>query len=393
MLLAGLAWAIVVGWLLARVLRQERAFEKQVLAPSPRPRPAPWLAPTVAVIVPARNEGLNIVSCLDALGQQDYPASRTSITVIDDGSTDGTAAEVLRFAELAAVQVSLIDAGPLPQGWLGKPHACWLGASRASAEWLCFIDADVRAAPALLACAVTAAEADGIDLPSVHPFQELCSFWERLVIPAGMLMVACAKPSQPQRGAEAGVNGQFLLVRAAAYQHAGGHAAVRGAVCEDSELARRLQAEGYGVRVMAGEHLARTRMYRDLGSLWEGFAKNAVDITGSERATITAACAGVCVAWAAPLLPLWLGVVALAHGTGASIAAFAIATLASGVVFGVHAGTLRHFRLSVSLLPLLPVGVTVASALAIESVRLRRAGRVRWKGRSYDLAGLSQNGR
>ena len=81
----------------------------------------------------------------------------------------------------------------MPPGWLGKPHACWRGAEGATADWLCFIDADMRAEPLLLASAVRAAEAQGIDLLSLQPFQELGSLAERLVVPAGLLIVACAK--------------------------------------------------------------------------------------------------------------------------------------------------------------------------------------------------------
>src|SRR5207245_1919750 len=104
-------------------------------------------------------------------------------------------------------------------------------------------------------------------------FQKLGSFWERLIVPAGMLMIACGKdwaqaanPNHP----EANANGQFLLIRRGVYFAFGGHAAVAGAVCEDKALAERAKQLGYRFGVVAGERLASTRMYVGLRSLWEG---------------------------------------------------------------------------------------------------------------------------
>ncbi len=49
----------------------------------------------VSVIIPARNEGLRIGNCLEALFSQTYPATNTEIIVVNDFSTDDTAARVL----------------------------------------------------------------------------------------------------------------------------------------------------------------------------------------------------------------------------------------------------------------------------------------------------------
>ncbi len=307
---------------------------------------------------------------------------------MDDGSEDGTA-EIVQDLTCSS-PIMLRPAGRLPDGWLGKPHACWQGALHAGdATWLCFMDADVRAAPNLLRDTIRMAEAQAIAMLSLHPLQELGSFWERLVVPAGLLMVACAKdlrrvndPASP--AAEA--NGQFILIRRDAYRDAylavGGHAAVHGKVCEDTALARRMKAAGYPLRVLAGEHLARTRMYWDLPSLWKGFSKNAVEIMGDSRRTLAVAGAGLLVGWITPLLPLALAIAAWDHPSAAPLAGFGLALAASLVILGVQIGTLRRFRAPASLGFLFPLGMTVAAALAYRSVWLHRAGSVTWKGRS-----------
>ena len=382
--LAGAAWASVVAWLLRRALRQFAAFRTTRLPVATCLQDPP----RVTVIIPARDEAPNIGPCLDSVLAQTLPASRMSVLVVDDGSTDETPDEVLLRAA-SDPRVRLIRAGALPAGWLGKPRACWLGALEAvDADWLCFLDADVQAQPLALASALDAAQAGKTAFLSLQPRQCLGSFWERLVIPAGMLVIACGLPAEAR---PATVNGQFLLVDAAAYRAVGGHAAVRDAVCEDNALAERMLAGGHRVQVMAAEHLLQVRMYRGFASLWEGFSKNATEIMGSGPATVRVAAAALLAAWAVPLVPAWLGVAAWRRARSVPAArtsrlpGFTMAIAASAVALGVQAGTLRHFRVTPWLLPLFPAGATVVAVIAAQSVLLRRAGRVRWKGRVYGL--------
>jgi chlorobactene glucosyltransferase len=384
MLLAcGVAWIGLVLWLLLRAVRQMRAYETVPLAPAGA---APSLHAAVAVIVPARDEARNIGACLAGLSAQRGLAREFSITVVDDGSRDDTAAIVARHSA-ADPRISRIAAGALPAGWAGKPHACWRGAASdvaASAEFLCFVDADVRTSPDLVAAALAAAQRDGADMLSLQPFQELGGFWERLVVPAGLLMIACAKDLRRLADAaspEAAVNGQFILVRRRVYFAVGGHAAVRAEISEDKALAGRVKQAGYRLRMAGAERLARTRMYRDLGSLWEGFSKNAVEIMGDARGTLLVAAAGVAFGWSALLLPAALGIAATGRPSAGTVAAFALALLGLLVVLGVEAGTMWHFRVPLVFALLFPLGFTVAGLLAAYSVWARRRGTVRWKGR------------
>jgi chlorobactene glucosyltransferase len=85
--------------------------------------PSPDVAPSIAVIVPARDEEANIGSCLQSLIAQDYPAGRLHLLVIDDHSADATAAIVCALAARYE-RISLIESSPLPPRWVGKSHAC-----------------------------------------------------------------------------------------------------------------------------------------------------------------------------------------------------------------------------------------------------------------------------
>lgn len=65
-----------------------------------------WRNAKVDVLVPARNEEGSIAFALESILRQDFPVRR--IIVVDDASTDRTAAVVKRFAELAGRDICLI---------------------------------------------------------------------------------------------------------------------------------------------------------------------------------------------------------------------------------------------------------------------------------------------
>jgi chlorobactene glucosyltransferase len=379
----GAIWAGLVLYLLSRALRQFAAHGMSALDVASRPA----RLPAVSIIVPVRNEIDNIAICLAGLKAQTGLAVGSSIIIVDDDSDDGTRSVAAREATPGS-PVRLVTAGPLPEGWAGKPHACWRGALLAKGDWLCFIDADVRTNPELVAAAAAAAEAQGLDMMSLHPRQELGSFWERVVIPTGMLVIACAQAMRKVRdwsASEDNTNGQFLLIKRESYFKIGGHAAVRAKICEDKALATRIKLAGFRFRVFTAEHLACTRMYRDFHSLWEGFSKNATEILGSPDATLATAAAALIAGWTAALLPVATIEAALTDPSKATVSGAALAFLGSAIVVGIHIGTARHFRIPSVFGLCIPLGYTMAACLAWHSVLLHYNGRVTWKGRTYRL--------
>ncbi|HLI22445.1 MAG TPA: glycosyltransferase family A protein [Stellaceae bacterium] len=333
--------------------------------------------PSVAIVVPARNERDNIEPCLRGLVAQLYPAEKLRIIAVDDGSSDGTA-ERIRGLAAATGRIELIEAGELPPGWAGKPHACWLGARAAAAEWLCFIDADTVAEPLLIQSAVCAAECRGLDLVSLEPFQELSGFLDRLMLPLGFMALAAT-----QKLERLAINGQFILMRAESYFRVGGHAANPGAICEDQALAAAARRGGYRIAVLGGESLVRTRMYRDTASLWEGLSKNLTEMFGGAARTIAIALGTMAIAWCAVLLPLH-AIVALIHDRHPwTIAEAALAVPSALVVFALQVALARHFRIPFWYGLLLPLGGTIGALIAASAMLCKWRGRVSWKGRVY----------
>ena len=126
-----MAWALyAVGWSLGWLL---------LWSNRPLPAPAAVDRPPLAVVVPARDEAAALPRLLDPLAPQLGPADE--LVVVDDHSSDDTAA----VARTAGARV--VAAPPLPDGWVGKPHACATGAAATTAATLVFLDADVRPGP------------------------------------------------------------------------------------------------------------------------------------------------------------------------------------------------------------------------------------------------------
>ena len=79
----------------------------------------------VSIVIPARNEARTIGKTLDAALRQDYPDFE--VIVVDDDSTDGTAAEIAKRSSDA--KLVTMTSRPLEAGWLGKPNALATGAA------------------------------------------------------------------------------------------------------------------------------------------------------------------------------------------------------------------------------------------------------------------------
>lgn len=374
------AWLVAVAWLVLRALNQSR-----LLPPLPMMTPDCPVA-GIAVIVPARNEEANIGPCLTGLAQQTYPSDRLEIVVVDDNSSDRTA-EIVETLAAQYPAIRLLRSPALPPGWTGKTHACWIGASAASegADWLCFLDADMRAEPGLLASAMQAAEAERLDLLSLAPRQQLVSFAERLTMPCGLYALAFCQDLarlQAPDSSDATATGQFMLLRRDGYTHVGGYSAVRSIISEDVALARLMKRSGYRVVLKDGSRLLSTRMYTGWQTLWPGLAKNLIDMLGGPVATVVISIAAVVLAWAAVLLPVWD---AVRCWQGSEIACIALvpALMASAAAFGLHIAGAVHFRIPAWYGLLFPFGYTVGAAMALDSIRQRLTGRVSWKGRTY----------
>jgi chlorobactene glucosyltransferase len=173
-----------------------------------------------------------------------------------------------------------------------------------------------------------------------------------------------------------------MLVRRACYETFSGHAAVRGAICEDLMLARLLKRSGSHAILQDGRRLLSTRMYRCWSTLWIGIAKNLSEMLGGPLRTIAIAVAAVALAWAAWLIPL-SDALHCAQGSSGSCVDLIPAALGSAAAFSLHIAGASYFGVPLWYGVLFPLGYSAGALIAIDSMRRRLSGRVTWKGRTY----------
>jgi chlorobactene glucosyltransferase len=227
----------------------------------------------VSVVIPARNESSTIATVVGSILATTYHP--IELLVVDDRSTDDTAAIVERFRD---PRLRLVRGETLPDGWYGKPWACFQGYRAAKGEILLFTDADTRHAPELLGRAVGALLKEAAGLVTVAPLQRCVTFWERVVMPQIWLLLALRyhpdAVNRARRERDVIANGQFILTTRKAYEAAGTHEAVRHEVAEDLALAQTFLRHGHKLHFAFAERLMETRMYQGLTQLIEGWSKN-----------------------------------------------------------------------------------------------------------------------
>ena len=347
--------------------------------------PSPTIAdhPTIAVILPARDEAHNIAACLTSLTNQNYPQEKLHIVVVDDGSRDDTASIAHEFKG-QTIRVDVIEAGDLPSGWLGKSHACWVGAQYIESEWLCFLDADTRHNPELLSAAVQQAERDSVDLLSLHPRQEMLGFWERLLMPISFMTLMILLDSRginAPSSKKAMANGQFILVRKNVYDTIGGHAAIRDQLLEDVAIARLVKSSGYKLKLLGGGPFIHTRMYVRLKTLWEGLARGGSELFGVPLTSL--AVLSALLGSLFPLaFPIWRLSVAIESPDGWLYASTLLAFIGSVAWYGAHARALHTYRVPSYYLFLLPISNILIAIVNAEGIIRRLRGQRLWKGRT-----------
>lgn len=235
---------------------------------------------SVSIIVPARNEERNIHRCVTSLLEQDY--ENYEVIVVDDGSSDGTAAILDDIAQQHphGNRLWILHLRNLPEGWAGKPHALHRGVQESQGEWLLFTDADTWHTPAALRSTMTEAINECSDLFSLGTGQETPDFWDKVMMPiayTGIIMQYPVMKVNDSTSPIALANGQYILMRRHVYDIVGGYARpeLRHTVLDDRDLARIVKENGFRLRLVDGQHLVRTHMYRGLGETWRGWRKNA----------------------------------------------------------------------------------------------------------------------
>jgi len=343
----------------------------------------PAEAPLVSMLVPARNEEANIETCVKSLQKQDYP--NFEIMVLDDNSKDRTASIVRQMAATDN-RIKLLRGAPLPQGWAGKPFACYQLAQNANGSWLLFVDADTTSAPHMLRSVMVQALEMKPSLLSGFPRQLTNYLPQKIAIPILMHFIIMAwiplwwlhRSKKPKPSLAIG---QFLLFPRDEYWRIGGHKAVKGKILEDVWLGIETSRHG-------GRHIAIDlspvffcNMYRSLKAMNEGAIKWMYSVASLSAAALVGLMVAGYVLFLAPFYWLWHELFMVNTPTAARpLIIFQVA-----LIIGLRLIVDLRFKNSPISAWLHPIGFSYVVLSALYSTIMQIMGKgISWKERIYD---------
>jgi hopene-associated glycosyltransferase HpnB len=371
-----LALAPLAIWLylIAAHGRFWRGLERDDLGAAPAP--APW--PAVTVVIPARDEADSIATSLGSLLRQDYPGP-LSLILVDDQSSDGTAALAAETARGADRPLTIVRGQKLPGGWTGKVWAMQQGLARADeapTRYVLFTDADIVYAPRVLRELVARAQAGRLVLTSLMVKLRCESLAERALIPAFVFFFQMLYPfswvNRPSVKTAAAAGG-CMLVERQALRAAGGMEAIRGALIDDCALGKKLKTVG-PIWLGLTQQVTSLRPYRSFGDIRRMVARSAYYQLGYSPLLLAAAVAGLSVTFLAPPL-----ITVFAAGAG---------HLIGGLTWGLMAIAFQPTLRLYGLRPLWGLGLPIVAAFylffTLDSAYQHRRGRGGlWKGRIH----------
>ena len=350
--------------------------------PSPLPH---W--PTVAIIIPARNEKDSIGDVVHAHLKTHYCGARR-LYVVDDGSEDDTAAIARRAMAQADFPATVLDAPPLEAGWSGKLAAIAAGIAQAESDetpdYFLLTDADILHSPGTLSTLVSQAVTGQLSLVSLMAQLDARGFWGELLIPAFVYFFQKLYPfpgvNNPKSPIAAAAGG-CMLVEAKALKEAGGIGEIRSALIDDCALAALLKTRRRRRRIWLG--LAQTQVVslrdnRSLSSIWDMVARTAYAELEFSPVKLIGAVTGMLLVYITPVATALIG---LMEGHGL-LTIISLATL--GGMFISYGPTLRLYEQSTKRAIALPLVAIFYTLMTLSSAWRHWHGKGgQWKGRTY----------
>ncbi len=335
-------------------------------------------SPLVSVLIPARNEALNIGNCLAGLLAQNY--KNLEIIVLDDHSDDKTAEIVQEFAKHYP-QIRLVQGRPLPPEWTGKNWACQQLSAAARGIIYVFTDADNTHSPNAVENTVRWMQRYDLSMLSAFPQQQTQTMPEQLSVPVVDMFVYAGLPlwltytsTYPSLAA---ANGQWIAFTRQAYIELGGHLSVRSHVVEDVELSRATKQRGLRMLTTAGTDTVFCRMYKSFDEVWNGFTKNLFGLVGYNSIGFFALMTMLFLVCVLPYFTVWF-----ADFRWISLGAIVL-NVALRLAISVK---YKHPVLASTLLHPFSVGFVIA--IGINSFIRVKQGKIEWKNRAIDTSAL-----
>lgn len=325
----------------------------------------------ITVLIPARNEAGVIGTTLSSLKAQGLGLA---VVVVDDRSTDGTAA----IAQASGVEnLHIVPGESLPKHWSGKLWALEQGFRHVKTSLTLLLDADIELGPGVVGVLRQRLGEDSLHLISLMAQMRMVSFWERLLMPAFVYFFKMLYPFHLSNSSFTGVAaaaGGCILLETRVIEKMGGFEAIRNELIDDCALAKRVKLLGCRTWIGLTHSVHSLRSYENLAGIWDMVAR-----TGFCQLRYSAILlAGTT---AIMLMVFWLPVAGLFFPTAIAkiLSAGALATsILSYLPTLKFYGLPRRWALALPLIATLYLAMTWSSA-----IRFWFGEGSTWKGRFY----------
>ncbi len=334
------------------------------------PPATPPALPDVDVIIPARDEAQTIAPVIASLLAQDY-AGKFRVILVDDNSTDGTAA-----LAGAHPRLTIITGKAKAPGWSGKLWALQQGVEASTAPILLFADADITHDPRHLSSLVARLLTPRADMVSEMVRLNCASLPERFLIPAFVYFFQMLYPfalvNDPLKSTAAAAGGT-VLIRREALARIGGLEKIKSTLIDDVSLAREVKKSG---PIFLGHSGLATsiRPYPHMADIWNMITRTAFTQLNYSGFILAGTILGLTLVWLVAPYEVLFG-----HGWHflAGLAAFLLAVAS-------YFPTLKRYNqpkllaLALPCIALFYMAATIASA-----VNHWRGTGAKWKSRAY----------
>ncbi len=352
--------------------------------------------PSLSIVITALNEEADIERCVRRFAGQQYDGLQ--LIAVNDRSTDRTGEildRVAREVDPTGRRIVPVHIRELPKGWLGKCHACHVGASRAESDWILFADGDVELrADDLLARVVRFAERNALDHVTVVFDSKPMTILKEAVLSAfaQIFLLVARLPEMMRDEPRGGVGvGAFNLIRRTHYERVQGHHRLKMDTADDLKLGILLRQNGARQRIYNADGLIYCAWQPSVVGVIRGLEKNyfgAFDYSLVKTIFATAFLAFL--SWGPIVLPIVAWLRPAAERTPVFWAAvFAPLGLQTALhVFGQYRyGRRTGTRLIPTLL--IPFGWLVMVIAAWNSaIRILARGGVQWRDTFYPISEL-----
>jgi hopene-associated glycosyltransferase HpnB len=326
----------------------------------------------LTVLIPARNEARLLPRTLSALQQQ---GEGLKIVLIDDQSTDGTAAVA---SDTKIPNLEIVTGAPLPEGWSGKLWALEQGWKKTNTPFVLLLDADIELKPGILAKLFEKMRREQIQFVSLMVSFQMQTFWERVLLPSFIYYFKLLYPfscsNNPRNRRVAAAAGGCILMESKVLKDLGGFVSIRDALIDDCTLAKRVKLGGNKTWIGLTHSAHSIRPSHQFGTIFHMIARSAF----TQLHYSTWALLGLSVLLVAMY---WAPCVAIFSGNQIAIL---LGSAALAMMMLSYAPTLKYYELSMYWILVMPLAGTIfLAATWYSAVRYWCGHRSVWKGRLY----------